>query len=123
VAYALLSGALGQIDSMSLDNQRNLKLAIHKKSLFLQMAEQVAEEMNKWAPGFLGHDVINDWPSQLNFATKIFRAGGLYLDDRHMRGADGVAIQRPNDDEMVIHTALIILHNITVTYVRQAYYD
>ena len=54
MAYALLSGALGQIDSMSLDNQRNLKLAIHKKSLFLQMAEQVAEEMNKWAPGFWG---------------------------------------------------------------------
>ena len=45
VAYALLSGAdgwmfdgedaLGQIDTMSLDNQRNLKLAIHRDPVFL----------------------------------------------------------------------------------------
>ena len=54
VAYALLSGAdgwmfdgedaLGQINTMSLDNQRNLKLAIHKDPLFLRVAEQVAGE-------------------------------------------------------------------------------
>jgi malate synthase len=46
VAYALLSGAdgwmfdgedaLGQVDTMSLDNQRNLKLAIARDPLFLR---------------------------------------------------------------------------------------
>src|SRR5918999_4184037 len=51
VAYALLSGAdgwmfdgedaLGQIDSMSLDNQRNLKLAIHGDRMFMTVAEHV----------------------------------------------------------------------------------
>ncbi|MEI9944961.1 MAG: hypothetical protein WDN26_12190 [Chitinophagaceae bacterium] len=55
VAYALLSGAdgwmfdgedaLGQIKTMSLDNQRNLKLAISKDPLFLKAAEKVAEEI------------------------------------------------------------------------------
>src|SRR5215468_5458337 len=58
VAYALLSGAdgwmfdgedaLGQIDSMSLDNQRNLKLAIHRDDVFMKTAEHVASEMNEW---------------------------------------------------------------------------
>jgi malate synthase len=58
VAYALLSGAdgwmfdgedaLGQVTTMSLDNQRNLKLAIHDDPVFLKVAEQVAAEMNKW---------------------------------------------------------------------------
>ena len=53
VAYALLSGAdgwmfdgedaLGQISTMSLDNQRNLKLAIAKDPVFLAAAEQVAQ--------------------------------------------------------------------------------
>src|SRR5678810_1374620 len=56
IAYALLSGAdgwmfdgedaLGQISTMSLDNQRNLKLAIHRDSVFLKVAEQVANELN-----------------------------------------------------------------------------
>jgi len=102
VAYALLSGAdgwmfdgedaLGQVDSMSLDNQRSLKLAIHKDPIFLQVAEQVATEMNKWAQGFFGHDIINDWRAQLNFTTKIFRARGLHLDDRHILDVDGVAM-------------------------------
>ena len=49
VAYALLSGAdgwmfdgedaLGQIKTMSLDNQRNLKLAISKDPVFLKTAQ------------------------------------------------------------------------------------
>src|SRR6267143_338167 len=62
VAYALLSGAdgwmfdgedaLGQINAMSLDNQRNLKMAIHKDPVFMKVAEQVAGEMNRWANGF-----------------------------------------------------------------------
>ena len=102
VAYALLSGAdgwmfdgedaLGQINSMSLDNQRNLKLAIGKDPLFLKVAEQVAREMNAWANGFLGRSIIKDWREQLNFTTKIFRARGLHLDDRHIRGNDGIAL-------------------------------
>src|SRR6185503_10796449 len=49
IAYALLSGAdgwmfdgedaLGQVSSMSLDNQRNLKLAIDRDPVFLEVAE------------------------------------------------------------------------------------
>ena len=99
IAYALLSGAdgwmfdgedaLGQVSSMSLDNQRNLKLAIHRDPVFLKVAEQVAGEMNTWASGFFGHDIITDWRKQLDFTTKIFRARGLHLDDRHVRHASG----------------------------------
>ncbi|HAQ20370.1 MAG TPA: malate synthase [Prolixibacteraceae bacterium] len=102
VAYALLSGAdgwmfdgedaLGQIAAMSLDNQRNLKLAIHKDPVFMKVAEQVSDEMNRWAIGFLGHPIIDDWKEQLNFTTKIFRARGLHLDDRHICDADGLAL-------------------------------
>src|SRR5215212_6362478 len=95
VAYALLSGAdgwmfdgedaLGQIKTMSLDNQRNLKLAISKDPVFLKAAQIVAGEMNQWAMNFFGHSIIEDWREQLNFTTKIFRARGLHLDDRHIR--------------------------------------
>src|SRR6266699_1678222 len=84
VAYALLSGAdgwmfdgedaLGQISTMALDNQRNLKLAIHRDSVFMVPAEQVAGEMNLWAQGFFGRPIIGDWKMQLDFTTKIFRA-------------------------------------------------
>ena len=31
--------ALGQLSTMSLDNQRNLKLAIHRDPVFLEAAE------------------------------------------------------------------------------------
>ena len=48
--------------------------------------------MNKWSTGFFGRNIINDWKEQLNFTTKIFRARGLHLDDRHIRDADGVAM-------------------------------
>ncbi|NIP39161.1 MAG: malate synthase [Candidatus Dadabacteria bacterium] len=102
VAYALLSGAdgwmfdgedaLGQITSMSLDNQRNLKLAIDKDPVFLKTAEKVAASMNKWGNGFFGRDIIEDWQKQLDFTTKIFRARGLHLDDRHTRDENGVAM-------------------------------
>src|SRR4028118_729190 len=87
VAYALLSGAdgwmfdaedaLGQVITMSLDNQRNLKLAISKDPQFLEVAEVVAAEMNKWSIGFFGHSIVTDWMEQLNFTTKLFRARGL----------------------------------------------
>jgi malate synthase len=99
VAYALLSGAdgwmfdgedaLGQVDTMSLDNQRNLKLAIAKDPVFFEVAAEVAGEMNAWAQGFLGRPIIDDWRAQLDFTTKIFRARGLHLDDRYVREADG----------------------------------
>ena len=99
VAYALLSGAdgwmfdgedaLGQVSTMSLDNQRNLKLAIAQDPVFSKVAEQVAAEMNEWARGFFGRPIIDDWEKQLDFTTKIFRPRGLHLDDRHVRLADG----------------------------------
>ena len=99
IAYALLSGAdgwmfdgedaLGQVSTMSLDNQRNLTLAIHRDPVFLKVAEQVAGEMNTWAKGFFGRETIADWQKQLDFTTKIFRARGLHLDDRHVRHSGG----------------------------------
>src|SRR5678815_4155201 len=71
VAYALLSGAdgwmfdgedaLGQISTMSLDNQRNLKLAIDRDPIFMQTAENVAGEMNGWGKSFFGRPIIEDW--------------------------------------------------------------
>jgi malate synthase len=99
VAHALLSGAdgwmfdgedaLGQVTTMSLDAQRTLKLAIGGSPIFLSAAEAVAGEMNAWADGFFGRPIIDDWREQLRFTTRIFRARGLHLDDRHVRAADG----------------------------------
>jgi malate synthase len=99
VAYALLSGAdgwmfdgedaLGQVATMSLDNQRNLKLAIHRDPLFLDVAEGVSREVNEWAQSFFGRSIVEDWARQLDFTTMIFRARGLHLDDRHVRHAVG----------------------------------
>jgi malate synthase len=99
VAYALLSGAdgwmfdgedaLGQITQMSLDNQRNLKLAIHRAPIFMQAARQVALEMNRWAVAFCGRKIVEDWEAQLAFTTKLFRPRGLHLDDRHIRHENG----------------------------------
>ena len=99
VAYAMLSGAdgwmfdgedaLGQISTMSLDNQRNLKLMITEDPQFLAVAEQVSAEVNTWAKGFFGHETISDWREQLRATTRIFRARGLHLDDRHIAHEDG----------------------------------
>jgi malate synthase len=99
VAYALLSGAdgwmfdgedaLGQVETMSLDNQRNLAIAFGRKAPFLRIAKTVAGEMNGWARGFLGRPIIPDWKKQLDFTTRIFRPRGLHLDDRHVRDRDG----------------------------------
>ena len=99
IAYALLSGAdgwmfdgedaLGQVGTMALDNQRNLKLAIHRDPMFMTVAEQVAGEMNQWSSGFFGRPIVADWRKQLDFTTKMFRARGLHLDDRHVRCATG----------------------------------
>jgi malate synthase len=116
VAYALLSGAdgwmfdgedaLGQVSTMSLDNQRNLKLAIHHDPKFLKVAEQVAAEMNKWAKGFFGRETIADWKKQLSFTTKIFRPRGLHLDDRHVRNAGGSGFSAS-----IVDTTLFIVNN------------
>lgn len=102
VAYALLSGAdgwmfdgedaLGQVKTMSLDNQRNLKRAISKDPVFLKVAGLVAADMNRWSMSFFDHSIVSNWKEQLNFTTKIFRARGLHLDDRHIRDANGVAM-------------------------------
>ncbi len=99
IAYALLSGAdgwmfdcedaLGQIKTMSLDNQRNLKLAINKDTVFMKAARLVAMDMNKWALEFFGHPIITDWENQLNFTTKMLRPRGLHLDDRHILDSNG----------------------------------
>ena len=116
VAYALLSGAdgwmfdgedaLGQVSTMSLDNQRNLKLAIHHDPKFLAVAEKVAAEMNAWASGFFGKTTVPDWRKQLSFTTKIFRARGLHLDDRHVRNADGSGFSAS-----IVDAALYIANN------------
>ncbi len=116
IAYALLSGAdgwmfdgedaLGQISTMSLDNQRNLRLAIDRDSIFMKTAENVAAEMNDWAKGFFGRPIIQDWVKQLDFTTKIFRARGLHLDDRHVRLSDGSGFSAS-----IVDTVLFIVNN------------
>lgn len=116
VAYALLSGAdgwmfdgedaLGQISSMSLDNIRNLKLAIHKDDVFLNTAEKIAGQMNKWGNEFFGHDIIADWQKQLDFTTIIFRCRGLHLDDRHIRDENGVQLSAS-----VVDMVLYVVNN------------
>jgi malate synthase len=116
VAYALLSGAdgwmfdgedaLGQVATMSLDNQRNLQRAIAADPLFLETAERVAGEMNAWASGFLGREIVADLRSQLGFTTKIFRARGLHLDDRHVRESDGTGFSAS-----IVDLALYVVNN------------
>jgi malate synthase len=116
VAYALLSGAdgwmfdgedaLGQVSTMSLDNQRNLKLAVHRDAVFLKVAADVAGEMNRWAKGFFGRETIADWKQQLGFTTKIFRARGLHLDDRHIRHTTGEGFSAS-----IVDAALFVVNN------------
>jgi malate synthase len=116
IAHALLSGAdgwmfdgedaLGQVSTMSLDNQRNLKLAIHRDPVFMKAAEEVAAEMNRWAQEFFGRATIEDWKRQLDFTTKIFRPRGLHLDDRHVRRSDGAGFSAS-----IVDTTLYIVNN------------
>jgi malate synthase len=116
IAYALLSGAdgwmfdgedaLGQLSTMSLDNQRNLTLAIRRDPVFMTVAERVASEMNTWAQRFFGRPIIADWVKQLDFTTKIFRARGLHLDDRHVRRTGGAGFSAS-----IVDTTLYVLHN------------
>ena len=116
VAYALLSGAdgwmfdgedaLGQITTMSLDNQRNLKLALRREPVFMEAAEQVAGQMNEWAQSFFARPIIDDWSAQLDFTTVIFRARGLHLDDRHIRDARGRALSAS-----IVDVTLFVVNN------------
>ena len=102
VAYALLSGAdgwmfdgedaLGQASTMSLDNIRNLVAANGRAEVFLAVAERVAGEMNAWARGFFGRDIVTDWRAQLDAPTVIYRCRGLHLDDRHLQLSSGGAV-------------------------------
>lgn len=125
VAYALLSGAdgwmfdgedaLGQVSTMSLDNQRNLKLAIHQDPLFLNVAEKVAAEMNRWSMDFFGRNIISDWKAQLKFTTKIFRARGLHLDDRHIRDQNGVAMAAS-----IVDMVLYVVNNFRALQAQNA---
>src|SRR6202795_1264650 len=115
-AYAMLSGAdgwmfdgedaLGQVDTMSLDNQRNLQLAIARDPRFLSVAEEVSVEMNKWAQGFFGRPIVADWRKQLDFTTMLFRARGLHLDDRHVREEDGTGFSAS-----IVDLALYVVNN------------
>ncbi len=116
VAYALLSGAdgwmfdgedaLGQITTMSLDNQRSLKLAIQRDPLFLRVAEQISSEMNNWGEGFFGTPIVDNCKEQLEFTTLIFRARGLHLDDRHIRVKDGDALAAS-----IVDLSLFVVNN------------
>jgi malate synthase len=116
VAYALLSGAdgwmfdgedaLGQVDTMSLDNQRNLRLAIAGDPLFMTVAAEIAAEMNAWARGFFNHDVVGGWREGLEFTTRIFRPRGLHLDDRHVREAGGTGFSAS-----IVDVVLYVIHN------------
>ena len=125
VAYALLSGAdgwmfdgedaLGQTTTMSLDNQRNLRLGIARAPEFLAAAEVVAGEMNAWARGFLGRPIVDDWRAQLDRTTTIFRARGLHLDDRHVRMADGAGLSAS-----IVDAALYVAANHAALRARGA---
>ena len=116
VAYALLSGAdgwmfdgedaLGQVDTMSLDNQRNLRRAIASDPAFLTVAAEIATEINVWARGFFNRQIVTDWREQLDFTTRIFRARGLHLDDRHVREADGTGFSAA-----IVDVVLYVVHN------------
>lgn len=124
-AYALLSGAdgwmfdgedaLGQINTMSLDNQRNLKISINRDPVFMKVAEKVAAEMNKWAEGFFKKKIITDWQKQLDFTTILFRARGLHLDDRHIRTNNGESFSASITD-----VSLYITNNYKILQERGA---
>ena len=74
--------------------------------MFLKVAEQVAGEMNQWAQGFFGRPIVADWRKQLDFTTKIFRARGLHLDDRHVRRGGGAGFSAS-----IVDMTLYIVNN------------
>jgi malate synthase len=74
--------------------------------VFLKVAEVVAAEMNRWAMGFFGKSIVTDWKDQLDFTTKLFRARGLHLDDRHMVDEKGIAMAAS-----IVDTTLYVVNN------------
>ena len=85
VAYALLSGAdgwmfdgedaLGQVSTMSLDNQRNLKLAIHRDPRVHDSRRAGRRRDERTGrQGSSGGRSSTTGSKQLDFTTKIFRA-------------------------------------------------
>src|SRR5439155_5500195 len=97
--------ALGQVGTMSLDNLRNLKLAIARDARFLEVAAKVAGEMNDWSRGFLGRAIVLDWRTQLERTTQMFRPRGLHLDDRHVRCAGGAGFSAS-----IVDATLYVVH-------------
>ena len=67
--------ALGQVDTMSFDNQRNLAIAFGRQEPFLRIAENVAAEMNAWAKGFLGRRFL---PLMLLTGVGVFLISRLW---------------------------------------------
>lgn len=125
VAYALLSGAdgwmfdgedaLGQLSTLALDNQRNLKLAIHRDARFLAVADRVAAEMNAWSQAFLQRPIVENVEQQLGVTTIIFRARGLHLDDRHIRHVSGEPLSAS-----IVDAALFLVNNQAALRARGA---
>ena len=62
--------------------------------------------MNQWAEGFFGRPTIADWKRQLDFTTKIFRARGLHLDDRHVQVAGGAGFSAS-----IVDAAMYVTNN------------
>jgi malate synthase len=62
--------------------------------------------MNAWAHRFFGRPIIDDWRRQVDLTTRIFRARGLHLADRHIRlaGAEALAAS-------IVDAALYVVHN------------
>ena len=62
--------------------------------------------MNAWARAAFGRSIIEDWRRQLDFTTRIFRARGLHLDDRHVRARDGGGFSAS-----IVDAALYVVNN------------
>jgi malate synthase len=86
--------------------QEIITIAFGRKEPFLRIAENVATEMNAWAKGFFGRDIVADWKKQLDFTTRIFRPRGLHLDDRHVRDRDGSGFSAS-----IVAAALYVVNN------------
>ena len=86
--------ALSQISTMSLDNQEP-EAGLRGRPQFLDVAAEVATEMNRWAGDFSEGDHPR-LSGTLSFTTKIFRARGLHLDDQHIRTGDGDRSRHPS---------------------------
>jgi malate synthase len=93
VVHALLSGAdgmmfdgedaLGQLETMSLDNVRALVTAYQKDPIFWEVAQEVVQEYidkGKKPADWNWRKLIEE-----NFTTRIYRVRGVHLDDRQLR--------------------------------------